>query len=97
MTTRPRGTWVAQIEAADVADTLHLLTLRTLWTMHVTDALDRCAVLTELIRRLEQLKETNALQAVESGHTYADLARAMGCTRQSARQYVRNRHAANVP
>lgn len=94
MTTRQRGVWLAQLEAADVADTLHLGVLRTLSTMHVTDALDRCAVISELIARLEQIKDENALQAVADGESYASLGRALGgISRQAARQYLRSRQS----
>jgi hypothetical protein len=97
MTTRKRGVWLSGIEAADVADNLHLATLRMLNLLHITDALDRCAVVNAMIERLEDLKEDNALQAVADGASFADLARAMGVSRQAARQWVRARCSEEPP
>jgi hypothetical protein len=89
--TRPRHLVLGELEADDVADNLHLAMLRGLNAAHVTDALDRCTVLTALVARIDVMREREALQAIDDGASYAALGRAMGTSRQAAREWARHR------
>ena len=61
--------------------------MRRALTAHgVVEPLDRAAVVTELIGRLEAERERAAAVAADTGETYAAIGRAVGISRQAARR-----------
>ena len=72
----------------DVVDRLELAYIRALLQMDVTEPTDRLAAAVGLQRRLDNWATRELLVARDDGTTYAQLARAMGVSRQAVRQRV---------
>ena len=68
------------------ADRVELAVRRALIGCDVVEVLDRAAVLAELVRRLERLRDQSVADALDAGDSYAAAARALGVTRQAVRK-----------
>ncbi|QBI19649.1 hypothetical protein ER308_08850 [Egibacter rhizosphaerae] len=68
------------------ADRVELAMRRALTAADVVEEEHRVAVLAELARRVAERRDEAAAQALGHGAQYADLARALGISRQAARQ-----------
>ena len=68
------------------ADRVQLAVRRALTAADVVEPLDRAAVLNLLITRLEEERRSAADLAVHTGESYAAVGRALGISRQAARQ-----------
>jgi DNA-binding CsgD family transcriptional regulator len=87
----------ADVETHAAADRLELAVIRGLLLADVTGPLERAAALSALRRRLDRLIDREIAVAIETGETYAALARRLGCSRQAVRQRVSRRGAEQHP
>ena len=85
------------METHAAADRLELAVIRGLLLADVTGPLERAAALSTLRRRLDRLIDREVDVALETGETYAALARRLGCSRQAVRQRVARRGADQRP
>jgi hypothetical protein len=73
------------VDARTLADRVQLDVIRAL-IAHEAEPLDRLAVLTETLERLEAMVERDIRLAYEGGASYAAVGRALGISRQAARE-----------
>jgi len=85
------------METHAAADRLELAVLRGLLAADVTCPLERAAALATLRCRLDRLIDREVTVALETGESYAALARRLGCSRQAVRQRVSRRREDRRP
>ena len=85
------------MERHAAADRLELAVLRGLLSADVTCPLERVAALATLRCRLDRLIDREVTVALETGETYAALARRLGCSRQAVHQRVARRQKDRRP